>query len=743
MGRMHGICRSVELAARVNAFLTCAGVFALGCFSNSDAADAGASSGDQDGSPGTPFIVQMSADSGTVGIDSPPGVDSSAAFDAGAGSQTDAQSVVEADSGSDAALSVVIDAGSNYSPPTDRSTVWKPGVTYNGGIPARLTACANLTPSGDKSGATDQTNITNAITACPAGQAVLLAAGSYYISATSDPIFLKSNVTIRGAVDSAGRPATRLLHGNRSNSLFTDFNMGGGNEGDYVDAELLTTDGASGSYSVQVAAVPTNPGYTAGELVTINQVYDDSLWYNTSHFGTDCAPVSSADGVAATSGAADTCASASPGTEMNRNLFTQWNHPIGQILEISSVTGKGPYTLTFTTPLHSAFTVANQAHVLRHGYYGTHATAITVPDQWIGIENIYSEGGGNFVDFINVKYSWVKNCEVFDWDGQAISFTRSFRSEERDSFVHQTMDPNPGGGGYALALDWQSSDNLIENNIHWAANKVIVMRSSGGGNVIGYNYFMDGFGAGYPTIPEAGLNATHYVGSHMELFEGNESWNLWADPVWGTSSNVTFFRNHSTGLRRGVAGVTSVGSTGTPMNFDNDSGGRVMVAVTSMHDNYTFIDNVLGSADQLAPASAWSYDTTSLTFVTPSIWDVGTDQGTGATLAMYQLTVQSCIRHGNWDYGFTNGVVWDPQITVQTFTDSLYLESAPAFWSSWKGQQGTGPYGGSWPWVDGTTGTTETLPARAAFDAMLQAGTLYCKGAGMPTPCCGNSQTCQ
>jgi hypothetical protein len=229
----------------------------------------------------------------------------------------------------------------------------------------------------------------------------------------------------------------------------------------------------------------------------------------------------------------------------------------------------------------------------------------------------------------------------------------------------------------------------------------------------------------------------------MELFEGNESWNMWADPVWGTSQDVTFFRNHSTGLRRNVPGVTSSGSTGTPMNFDNDSGGRVMATVTSMHGNYTFIDNVLGSADQLSPGSAWNYDTTSLAYVSPSIWDVGSDQGTGATTAMYELTVQSCIRHGNWDYGFTNGVVWDPQSSVHTFADSLYLSATPAFWSSWKGQQGTGPYGGTWPWVDGTTGTTDTLPARAAFDAMLAAGTLYCSGAGMPTPCCGNSQTCQ
>ena len=52
--------------------------------------------------------------------------------------------------------------------------------------------------------------------------------------------------------------------------------------------------------------------------------------------------------------------------------------------------------------------------------------------------------------------------------------------------------PEPGGRGYLLDLTGYSADNLIENNISWKANKVMVMRASGGGNVIGYNYFEDG-----------------------------------------------------------------------------------------------------------------------------------------------------------------------------------------------------------------------------------------------------------
>src|SRR6266478_1751429 len=61
-----------------------------------------------------------------------------------------------------------------------------------GGIPNRTSICATLSP-----GAT-ATQINNAIASCPAGQVVLLNAGTYNL--TSGIIFNnKSNVTLRGA----------------------------------------------------------------------------------------------------------------------------------------------------------------------------------------------------------------------------------------------------------------------------------------------------------------------------------------------------------------------------------------------------------------------------------------------------------------------------------------------------------------------------------------------------------------
>jgi len=70
---------------------------------------------------------------------------------------------------------------------------------------------------------------------------------------------------------------------------------------------------------------------------------------------------------------------------------------------------------------------------------------------------------------------------------------------------------------------------------------MIVMRATGGGNVIGYNYLEDGWGSSYPTIPEVGLNASHFNDPHMELLEGNRAWNYDSDSFWGNSIQITIF----------------------------------------------------------------------------------------------------------------------------------------------------------------------------------------------------------
>jgi len=680
------------ITGRVSAVLVVALTFSCGSSGNSGSAAAGA------GEAGVAPAPGLGGDAGAPGPGSPAGRPpgshsgdgSAGGSDGAAGPGTGSSAQSDSGQGFDAPPSTYSDGAAvplttlSGIVPSGRLTVWNPGLNTVGGIPRRTTVCATVSPSGGD----DSQQIQNAIDACPAGQVVQLAAGNFSFTGQSG-MDLNSNMTLRGSVDSKGRPTTRFILSADHTGAVLGAGTGGPDENYLVQPSSLTADGVLNTNTI---TVDTNPGYVAGELVTINMLKDSSLFLPLSNFGTDSMP-------------------------QNRAFMNKTDRFIGQVDEIQSVTGVGPYVLTFSAPLHANFTVANKAQVWRHAIYSGQTNIDTTPVQYAGIENIYVEGGASngVVSFTNIKYSWVRNLEIFNWNGQAINFIRCFRCEYRDSYVHQTADPNPGGGGYALAIDWQSADNLVENNIHWACNKVIVMRASGGGNVIGYNYMEDGFGSGYPTIPEAGINASHFVGSHMELFEGNQGFNFAGDDVWGNALYNTVFRNNFTGLRRDIKGVTNGGSTGTPMDFMQDSGGRRMVSIGAAHDYYNFVGNVLGYANQPAPSEVWSYESTTTMGVFPAIWNIGVDDNNvGATQAQCDLTRQRTLRHGNWDFGFTNGVVWDSTIATHTLPSSLYLTSAPPVF-------GPNP----WPWVDPTTGSLATLPARARFDAMVAAGTLY------------------
>jgi hypothetical protein len=130
------------------------------------------------------------------------------------------------------------------------------------------------------------------------------------------------------------------------------------------------------------------------------------------------------------------------------------------------------------------------------------------------------------ISISDCSYCWLKNVEASWSIGSDIGFYGTFRNVLRDSFVHETPNPDPGGAGYLTTITNGGSENLIENNIFWYGNKVDTMRGSGGGNVFAYNYTDDAFGSAYPDSPEAGIKAGHYTTPHLELLEGNYGQNF-------------------------------------------------------------------------------------------------------------------------------------------------------------------------------------------------------------------------
>lgn len=529
----------------------------------------------------------------------------------------------------------------------ERVTTWRPGIP--GGVPARTTVCKTLQAS-----AGDQTPIIQAaLDSCPINSVILLGKGIFQLSGG---LRITRSVVLRG--QGADKTFLKLPIGTNDNliTIGTRFVSKG-------DLSVAFASGANkGSTSVTLASSPASP-YGVGELVLVDQLTDT----NWTDWGSRCQL------------ATDDC----------RLWFTRPNRPIGQIVEVASVSAGGN-TVTFTTPLHMDYKMGQQPQLSRFTQWTGGPLAPQV--KFAGVEDLALSGGsqgqGN-IEFSNAAYSWIKNVDSSLSDGPSVSIYASFRCELRDSKVHTTQTPRPGGGGYGLSLAFYSSDCLVENNIFQNFNKVMVGRASGGGTVIGYNYFEDGWTDQSPTWVESGMNVAHMASSNMILFEGNQAFNMDGENTWGNALFITAFRNHLTGRRRSIA----------PLAY-SDQGYVRGVSLAKGHWYYNVVGNVIGlpTGNLLT-----TYEQTSPPWDGGAIWKIGPDTDNWDAPADARV-LQTLQRGGNFDYA-TNSVKWE-SVPQQTLPDSLYLTGKPAFFGNLP-----------WPWVDPIgANKTFTLPARLRFD---------------------------
>src|SRR5258708_39063423 len=88
-----------------------------------------------------------------------------------------------------------------------------------------------------------------------------------------------------------------------------------------------------------------------------------------------------------------------------------------------------------------------------------------------------------------------------------------------------------------------------------------------------------------------------------------------------------------------------------------------------------------------------------------NIWQVAYDATNQWTQQAEPGALSTIIRDGNYDF-LTNSQRWHNTPGGFTIPSSMYLTAKPAFFGS-----------NRWPWVDPTTGTIYTLPAKARYDA--------------------------
>lgn len=549
--------------------------------------------------------------------------------------------------------------------PAPGHTTWLPGIRKE--TPARAEVCATLAATDFGDGTREASDaIQAAVNRCPPGQTVQLSAGTFLLNTF---VQIDKGITLRGA----GPAATKLVktNGARAGTYLVDdaapiLIVGPARwpKPDPATSVDLTADAAAGTLSVTVARAG---GFARGQFVVLD--HDDfnaGAWLPLPRRLAADAPARIWASDLVVFNRHDPAEWSDGKFPDSLEWFSRANRPVNEIKEIADVRGD---VITFTTPVHIGYTAAKRAQLTRYFADNVHVREA-------GIEDLQVSGGGNGnIRFEAAAYSWMKNIDDTFWSGEGVAISHSFRVEIRDSAIHHSAFSEPGGAGYAISLASGSSEVLIENNAVHDANKVMVVRSSGAGSVIGYNYMDNGVITSLPDWVETGLNGSHMAGSHHILFEGNQAFNYDADNTHGNAIAMTIFRNHLVGRREGYAGTVNQRAAG-------------LMFGSWWH---AFIGNVLGEAGRM---DGWQYAdpgdgaTRSRNDAWQggsAIWRLGYDPGHWDQVADPKV-LATVLRDGNFDY-VTSSVRWDRR--PRTLPASLYLTAKPAFF-------GDEP----WPWVD-------------------------------------------
>jgi hypothetical protein len=537
----------------------------------------------------------------------------------------------------------------------DYTTTWNPGILADGqlkqplgadGLPVRTTICASPKPGED---------LNAAIKACPEGQVIQLAAGTYTISST---VILNKGVVLRGAgSQGAAKGGTTIVKsgGNTALAIGSTYDTPCYASA-YGTAYALINDAPK---ETAVVSLGSNAGkLAAGDLVLIDQV-DDSVVDEG-----DCTFFKRVD---------------------KRSVSQR-----GEVASVDAAAG----TVTLSSPLHYTFKAASP-------YLAQMAKTSAAVVRFAGIESLAIQGGTNpgyngqmagGIDVSNAAYCWVKDVQTDGTiGGMHVSLTSTYRTVVRDSYFHHSADYGFGHDCYGIVLRCGAADNLVENNIARYMNKPILFNVTGGGNVIGYNY-ADNSWADPPAWQEVNIDC-HCSFPHMELIEGNYAPHVGASATHGNAGYLTFFRNYSSSQ---FAPPPVAGSTA------KQTGNITALQLDKSDIGMTVIGNVLGSASATDLGTApLSKNYIADGSDSGAIFDFGPN-------GKADVAYTSLWATGNYDT-VNKAATWSAALPAQTLPVSLYLAAAPAWW----------PAGTAWPWVGpDLSPMVGTLPAKARSDQL-------------------------
>jgi hypothetical protein len=362
---------------------------------------------------------------------------------------------------------------------------------------------------------------------------------------------------------------------------------------------------------------------------------------------------------------------------------------LGQLVEIQSIDAAAG-TVTIDPPLAMPYSASLAPEMIRIRQQITRDVGI---EDLAVADRAYRGDNNANIRFWGVATSWIRNVESADVSGRHIQLTAAFRCEIRDSYVHHAQVYDPGANAYGIALENQTSETLVENNVVYHLNAGLMLDSAGPGNVVAYNFSDEMFGNNYPDASwiYADLVANHCAHPFMTLYEGNQGTQISSDNIHGSSSHQTFFRNH---VDRRHGNFTHTGNVAS-----------VVFAANNRFMNV--IGNVLGRPGDDAIQGAVYEQTSGNCLDTVAVFKLGYPSNCAVDTIIDPEVAATLLRHGNFDY-VGNAVVWDPMIPEQALPASLYRTEKPAWW-------GASPWPSIGPDVDGYA---SEIPAKTRFDAL-------------------------
>ncbi|HJU17365.1 MAG TPA: hypothetical protein VJ770_12980 [Stellaceae bacterium] len=633
----------------------------------------------------------------------------------------------------------------------DASANWQmAGLQSIGGISAvdatRTTSCGTLKPMGG--GRDDSSQINTAIGNCPAGDVLNLAAGTFTI-AEGNYILLNKGITLRGAPPVNGQLQT-ILHRPTSGQCPPPAGYGatmdcysGGTSpttiilispvARYVglgnlNGCALMSDIAAGSTTATVSSSCASL-FSPGQFVVLDEL---SGYQDMPDPENPCCSIWAAPDYRVAYHIHTPSVSGDDGTDVMSDYTLHTDRVTNEIKQIKSVSGN---TITFDDPATISYRVSHTAELWVY------------QNPWLqkaGLEDVVTEyGDDGDIQMQYCAYCWLHQVEARYGIGPTVQMNTTFRAQIEQSYIHDAAWPSPGGAGYLIDMRFDSAESLIENSISIRGNKVMTARGSGAGSVIAYNYVDDAYDLGSDGWQEIGLNASHLVGPHHVLFEGNWTFNMDSDATHGGSIYMTYFRNWSTAIRS-----TFTGLDGYVQNDSaNDCGatawsGSPLRATGPQAYSYwfSFVGNVLGTPGCTTAANNFPlnnyfggpYNSDGIFLLgwfnagngqnDPTVATIypATPQGVNGTNSSCMTSGTNCatILDGNYDY-VRNQIVWATNDTAHTLPSSFYLGSEPSFFTAGASCTYT------WPWVNPTGSTLvytnscggSGLPAKARYDA--------------------------